>query len=67
MNPNMLDTSNSRFGQPMAQVCYSSSAPTAGYSHIQIYYDVLGKNGTFGFMIVLSITQFLICLSLVRP
>ncbi|KAJ5118357.1 hypothetical protein N7526_009994 [Penicillium atrosanguineum] len=49
MNPNVSETLNSKFGQPMAQ----------------IYYDALGKNGALGFMIVLCIIQFLIGLSLI--
>ncbi|KAJ5691899.1 hypothetical protein N7462_001322 [Penicillium macrosclerotiorum] len=49
MNPDVSQTLNSKFGQPMAQ----------------IYYDALGKNGALGFMIVLCIVQFLIGLSLI--
>lgn len=49
MDPNVSNTLNSRFGQPMAQ----------------IYYDALGKDGALGFMIVLCLIQFLIGLSLI--
>ncbi|KAJ5640125.1 uncharacterized protein N7484_007987 [Penicillium longicatenatum] len=49
MNPDVTQTINTQFGQPMAQ----------------IYYDALGKEGALGFMIVLCIIQYLIGLSLI--
>ncbi|KAJ5726882.1 hypothetical protein N7493_005909 [Penicillium malachiteum] len=49
MNQDVMQTINSKFGQPMAQ----------------IYYDALGKQGSLGFMIVLCIIQYLIGLSLI--
>ncbi|KAI9933530.1 GABA-specific high-affinity permease [Aspergillus wentii] len=49
MNPDVNQTINSVFGQPMAQV----------------YYDAMGKRGALGFMGVLVVSQFLIGLSLV--
>ncbi|KAJ5910569.1 hypothetical protein N7504_005212 [Penicillium tannophilum] len=49
MNPDVSQTINTQFGQPMAQ----------------IYYDALGKEGALGFMIVLCIIQYLIGLSLI--
>ncbi|KAJ5771713.1 hypothetical protein N7520_002242 [Penicillium odoratum] len=49
MNPDVSQTINSQFGQPMAQ----------------IYYDAVGKHGALGFMIVLCIIQYLIGLSLI--
>ncbi|KAJ5885413.1 hypothetical protein N7495_009923 [Penicillium taxi] len=49
MNPDVAQTLDSKFGQPMAQ----------------IYYDALGSNGALGFMIVLCIAQYLIGLSLI--
>ncbi|KAJ5216735.1 uncharacterized protein N7469_011600 [Penicillium citrinum] len=49
MDPNVSNTINSKFGQPMAQ----------------IYYDALGKDGALGFMIVLCFIQYLIGLSLI--
>ncbi|KAJ5701149.1 hypothetical protein N7488_008697 [Penicillium malachiteum] len=49
MNQDVMQTINSKFGQPMAQ----------------IYYDALGKQGALGFMIVLCIIQYLIGLSLI--
>ncbi|OQE18637.1 hypothetical protein PENSTE_c017G03030 [Penicillium steckii] len=49
MDPNVSNTINSKFGQPMAQ----------------IYYDALGKDGALGFMIVLCFIQYIIGLSLI--
>jgi amino acid transporter len=49
MDQNILNTLNTPFGQPMAQV----------------YYDALGKSGAIGFMVVVSLVQYFMGLSLV--
>ncbi|GAA89867.1 GABA permease [Aspergillus luchuensis IFO 4308] len=49
INPDLNAVLNSSFGQPMAQ----------------IYYDALGKSGALGFMVVVTIVQFFMGLSLV--